>query len=442
MGQFIHKEDKNNCKTNRKPLNAEAQDKDKNAIDLKNNNNDEIPNNINIIIKASVRDIFEMMRDGKNIYRIDSKVLMKIPSMSNHEQYNYNTFCTFKSKDDIIYLVFVNGKYDIIFYNIIDEKKVIEIVIHDDNILELKYLFDEYNNRDLLFSISDKKLKLWDINNFKCLFDLKENYSNFSHLGFLKENNERYIIIVSHKNLSIFDLNGNKFIDYKGYSEAKNFSKHKFIDTYYDKKFDKNYIFMLNDNYDIYSIDYQKNELYQKYYSHNKPKPVMSFYSYNFKESDNFRILFNESENILKVVFPLYDEDAIGVFNFHSGEIMYKIDLSRFKDEIFLTNNITDIYSISFLNDNYISLSIGKNVIYTATSPSGLNYPTANKYHSNHSIQIINLKHKIMREILKLDISDKYIFVKNIFHPKYGECLLTQDACGEIILMKIYLECQ
>ena len=62
----------------------------------------------------------------------------------------------------------------------------------------------------------------------------------------------------------------------------------------------------------------------------------MSFIVYTFKESEHFRILFYKRENILKILFPLYDEDLIGIFNFHTGEIIYKIDLSEFKMMIFL----------------------------------------------------------------------------------------------------------
>ena len=47
------------------------------------------------------------------------------------------------NQNDIIYLVFVSQNYNIIFYNIIDEKKVIEIFTHDENIIELKYQYDE-----------------------------------------------------------------------------------------------------------------------------------------------------------------------------------------------------------------------------------------------------------------------------------------------------------
>ena len=450
MKKSTKKKDTNKGKKNKKESNTETQKKNENFNDSKNNNE-------NLTNIKTEKNIKKILFENKVI---KSKIIIKIQSSSNEEQYNYNTFCVFKSKDDIFYLVFINDKYNIIFYNIIDEKKVIEIFTHDNKIIELKYLFDEYNYRDLLFSISYKKLKLWDINNFECLFELKERLFCFYHLGFLKEN-ERYNFIISStvfeddnegfnnlfiqslKNMQkklIFDLNGNKLIDYKGYSKDIDFGEHKFIDTYYDKKLNKNYIFMFNDNYDIYSIDYQKNVLYKKYYSHNKPKDIIPFLKYkDCKGIENFRILFNESKNILKIIFPLYEEESIGVFNFHSGEIIYKIDLSDFiKKELFITKEISDIYSINFLNDNYISLSIAKNMP-KGTFPNGQTIEFLKPLVTKHSLQIINLKDQNSEEVFSFDFHNVYIFVKNIYHPKYGECLLTQDFFGEILLMKIDL---
>ena len=42
-----------------------------------------------------------------------------------------------------------------------------------------------------------------------------------------------------------------------------------------------------------------------------------------------------------------------------------------------------------------------------------------------------------MKQVLKLGDVDKLIFAKKISHPKYGDCLLTQDTCGEIKIIQI-----
>ena len=114
--------------------------------------------------------------------------------------------------------------------------------------------------------------------------------------------------------------------------------------------------------------------------------------------------------------------------------MIYKIDLSDLTNELFARGRISDIYSINFINDNYITLSVAKNKIEERTSRTGLSFPDVNEYYSYHSIQIINLKEKKMVKVLELDSLNKYIFVKNLFHPKYEHCLLTQDACGEILI--------
>ena len=63
-------------------------------------------------------------------------------------------------------------------------------------------------------------LKLFNVNNCECLFDLfdiklkKSSYNEYNHLGILKLNNKSYNIIVSNfEVLKIFDLNGNKLND-------------------------------------------------------------------------------------------------------------------------------------------------------------------------------------------------------------------------------------
>ncbi len=45
-----------------------------------------------------------------------------------------------------------------------------------------------------------------------------------------------------------------------------------------------------------------------------------------------------------------------------------------------------------------------------------------------------------MKQVLKLTTLDRTIFAKKIFHPKYGDCLFTQDNCGEIKLIQIKLD--
>ena len=83
-----------------------------------------------------------------------------------------NTFCAFKSIYDILYLIYVDKNNSIICYNILDNIKVIEIKkSHINFITNFRHYLDTTNQRDLVMSISaeDSNIKVWNINNFKCI---------------------------------------------------------------------------------------------------------------------------------------------------------------------------------------------------------------------------------------------------------------------------------
>ena len=351
--------------------------------------------------------------------------------------YNYNTFCVFKSIDEIFYLVHIKKETHIVFYNLFDERNVIEIFTGDYNIIEIKYLFDENNKRDLLFSFSEYfTLKLWNVNNCECLLNIKNIFKDIlyecNHLGILKLNDKSYSIIVSNKyeDLKIYDLNGNKLNDnYRNNLNIENENSKKlfFIDTYYDKISGQSYIFFINDDFKskLFSVVYQKNILYQ---------------TYGFLNYRNRQILINDdNEKIIKILF-LMNPDSIGIFNFHSGELLYKINfkITPFPNNVFNDQYHYDsIYSLNCWNSDYIVISYGKVVESDVHyGQYGSRDPYDKKF---HSIEVVNLKERKIMQVLKLTTIDKSIFTKKIFHPKYGDCLLTQDNSGEIKIIQIKL---
>ena len=361
---------------------------------------------------------------------------------------NYNTFYAFKSIDDIFYLVYIKDGTRIVFYNLIDERKVIDIYTDsnpysDNTLIEIKYLFDQNNKRDLLLSLSKNFiLKLWNINNFECLFEIKIDFPEFltgcNYLGIIRLNDTSYNILVSdwRRSIKIFDLNGNKLKDnYRNNlipnNKIQDFKYLEFMDTYYDKKLNKTFIFMFHNGYielkynKLYSLDYQKGKFYQEY---------DGIYGY-FGQI----IINDDDENLIKVIY-LINYDSIGIFNFHSGKLLNKINLIviPFQNSYFVDEYHYDIiYSLNFWNNNYISLSYG--TVFEAGGSYG-DYGAKCEYNKKyHSIEIINSKEEKTKQAFKLEKVDTFIFVKKIFHPKYGDCLLTQDDCGEIKLIKIKL---
>ncbi len=66
-------------------------------------------------------------------------------------------FITFKSIDEINYIIYIQDAKNIIFYNLINNEKIYEIIHFTDKgetIGGLNHIFDKYNKRDLLLAFT------------------------------------------------------------------------------------------------------------------------------------------------------------------------------------------------------------------------------------------------------------------------------------------------
>ena len=83
-----------------------------------------------------------------------------------------NLFETFKSIDNIYFLVYVNKDNSIVIYNLNDNEKVCLLKkAHKEEIRYIKYYLDIINKRDLLLSSSyiENNIKIWNIQNYECI---------------------------------------------------------------------------------------------------------------------------------------------------------------------------------------------------------------------------------------------------------------------------------
>ena len=122
---------------------------------------------------------------------------------------NNTTFEVFTSVNNILNLVYSNINNSIISYNVIDNKKIIEIKkAHKNNIKNFRHHLDTNSNSDLLISISaiDMNMKLWKLDNWECLFNINKVGFLFS-VCFLEENNQTYIM-TGNVFIKIYDLKG------------------------------------------------------------------------------------------------------------------------------------------------------------------------------------------------------------------------------------------
>ena len=123
------------------------------------------------------------------------------------------------SINEIFYLIYSSKNNSIIFYDIIENKKINEIKnAHKDIITGFRHYVDNYNKRDLIISLSydNNNIKLWNVNNLNCILNLENINKPGRYLSlacFLNSKNQIYII-TGNRNydscepIKVFDLKG------------------------------------------------------------------------------------------------------------------------------------------------------------------------------------------------------------------------------------------
>ena len=298
------------------------------------------------------------------------------------DSYSYfyldNIFTVFNSIDKIFYLIYGTNNKSIIAYNLIENKKVIEIKnAHKQLISSFRYYPDKINKRDLVISLSyDNNIKLWNINNWECLCNFEEINKNGYLLSacFLNDNNQYYIITSNYSDnselLKIFDLNGNKIKELINSGDDTSF-----IDTYYDIKLNKNYIVSGNIGY-VKSYDYKEEKIYHEYRENDM--------------EDHCSIIINDKEKIVKLIESSGD-GHIRIWNFHTAELIHKFTITKKR-----------LFGICLWDEKYLLVGC-----------------------EDKTIKLIELK---TGEVINnlIGYNKIVLSIKKIFHPKYGECLLSQ----------------
>ena len=150
-----------------------------------------------------------------------------------------NTFCFFKSINNIICLIFANDKNSILSFNLLKNEKINEIKnAHDCLISNFRYYLEENKKRDLILSIScdDNNIKLWDVYNWICITNiLNANQDGLLLSACLLINDNNSYIISSNCNyeggesIKVFDFMGKKIKDIN-----ESYYSTYFIDVYFD----------------------------------------------------------------------------------------------------------------------------------------------------------------------------------------------------------------
>lgn len=235
----------------------------------------------------------------------------------------------FKSINDKLYCIFLNTKNSILCYNM-SHKQIICEIKNNEKIINLKHFPDLKNKRDLFISISNKNLKLYNMNNMECLIKIKE--IGISNVCFLNEKGNIRILYsfcdCSYYKIKLIDLNGNILNVIHQFDDQPIYS----LSIYNDIQLCKPFIIAGYLGY-IRSYDYN----YNKYQYYQAGEGM--FYSY-----PKYHILINHNNKRTRLLdlnnYEIYN--FIVVYDFHTGHVINAIDCHD------------NIYNFCRFNNDYI----------------------------------------------------------------------------------------
>jgi len=312
---------------------------------------------------------------------IDIKYVCDYVSDAYSISYSDNIFITFTSILDEFILVYSSKDNTIIFFSIIDNIKINEIInAHSEYITNFRHYRDVMNDRDLILSISGKSnnLKVWDFYKCECICELdKVNKNGYLNSACFISSKKSIYIVTSHykfspppESIKVFTLKGRKKMNI----DESNFST-VFIDSYYDRKLEK--IFIITGNYNFVRVyDFDDNSLYKKYNDH------------DLKYHDS--VIINDSRKIIKLIESSGD-GHIRIWDFHEGDLLKKIPITK-----------SGVYGICLWSKNYLFVGCKK------------------------TIKLIDIKNE--KKIKTYGGHDNEVLsIKKIVHPKYHDCIISLD---------------
>jgi len=271
-------------------------------------------------LKDNFFDFFQITKDKKNNLNLHFQADLVKNSYAWRQL--TNTCTTFKSINDILFLISYTKDKSIVCIDLNKFKIITEIKnAHTNHCYSLRHYLDSINKRDILISLFDINIiKLWDIKNFECIICLKDIYIKgmICSVDLLEEKNINYIITSNYgedKNytepVKVYDVN-EKFIKLINESNERTLVLY----TFYDNDISKNFIITGNYN-NVIAYDFTSNTIYHKYSDVQNDKVHTDI------------IIFKE-DNITKLIESCYD-GFIRIWDFHSCLLLNKINLENYE---------------------------------------------------------------------------------------------------------------
>ena len=306
-----------------------------------------------------------------------------------------------------------NNNFNINIISILDNKLVNQLKGHKNKVRTIRYFINEYNNNEnnnhnekkiineYLISADDNHIVIvWDILNY---FEVKQkidtNYEDdiYSCLIFFDNNitnNQSYIISSTYSTSNdihnsatkIYSLESSEYICY---IKESNFDNIYYLLLWYNQQNKKNYLIQFSfKKILINNLDLKDNEIYAKL----TQEPENEHFSGFIFSKNNFEYLCTSCYN-----------GFIHIWDLCNKKIVYKIDTKSLLCHIIKWNE---------------------------------KYAIAADY-ENKSFIIIDLNEKKIYNDISIEHTLEVKCVKKLFHPKYGECLLTAGRDSVIKLWRL-----
>ena len=377
--------------------------KDFNDIVIKDieaiSNDNNIINKFNYLINIYNR-MNSKVNEGKNLFKKNPNLKYKydITNTYNSNVFNdiFEVFISYKDKKE--YVVSISISYiELDIYTLIDKKKVLSLKGHESHIVNVRYFINNKNNNEYLISTDSKRVVIiWNItNNYNTNYKIKTKCNNSIYsclLIFPHNNNDNYIItstistsdIIEESATKIYSLNTCKFI--KAIKNTNNY-RILYLLSWYNKNNNNYYIIQLTSKGIIIN-----NLIEDELYSILIQQPEFGHDSGFIYSKDNYDYLCSSSEKGLINIWNLYNKNIFKVIN---------------------TN--FNIINIIQWNDKYIISSDYK----------------------KNSIIIIDIEANKIISSIQGQHTGGIICFKKIYHPIYGESLLTASFNKSIKLWTI-----
>ena len=255
--------------------------------------------------------------------------------------YQFKTcFCEFKSINDILCLIYSEKKNVLACYDIINKKVISRVNKNKSPINNIRHYLDNQFKRDLILnSFVGNQIEVSNLQNWELLLTISEVNKGgclFSSC-FFNDNNNIYILTTNNKvtyiweceNIKVFDMKKNKIKEINNSNEDI-----LYIDTYYDSKFDNNFIVTCNINH-IKFYDFKNNSLFKKYNDSEFLGKVNDF-------------IVDDREPVKKLLGS--SNSGIRIWNFYTGEVLKRI-----------MSDLGGIYGLCLFENNYLLAGIKKN---------------------------------------------------------------------------------